>query len=68
MRMDAIMFIPLALPASSHILLRRRIQSLATKWFFFFSSSSSSSIGGAGRNPAYRTSAFEAVYTFNPVF
>jgi hypothetical protein len=32
----------------------------------FSSSSSSSSIGGAGRNPAYRNSAFEAVCTFNP--
>jgi hypothetical protein len=31
------------------------------------SSSSSSSVGGAGGNPAYRTSAFEAVCTFNPV-
>jgi hypothetical protein len=31
------------------------------------SSSSSSFIGEAGGNPAYRTSAFEAVCTFNPV-
>jgi hypothetical protein len=30
-------------------------------------SSSSSSIGGAGGNPAYRTSAFEAVCTLTPV-
>jgi hypothetical protein len=35
--------------------------------FFLLSSSSSSSIGRAGGNPAYRTSAFEAVCTFNPV-
>jgi hypothetical protein len=33
----------------------------------FGSSSSSSSVGGTGGNPAYRTSAFEAVCTFNPV-
>jgi hypothetical protein len=32
------------------------------------SSSSSSSICGAGRNPAYHTSAFEAVCTLTPVF
>jgi hypothetical protein len=31
------------------------------------SSSSSSSIGGAGGNPAYRTSAFDAVCAFNHV-
>jgi hypothetical protein len=36
-------------------------------FFFFFFSSSYSSICGAGGNPAYRTSAFEAVCTLTPV-
>jgi hypothetical protein len=42
--------------------------SLITKALFPLNASSSfSSIGGAGRNPAYRTSAFEAVCTLTPV-
>jgi hypothetical protein len=34
---------------------------------YLFSTSSSSSVCGAGGNPAFRTSAFEAVYTLTPV-
>jgi hypothetical protein len=36
-------------------------------YFFFFFFFSSSSMCGAGRNPAYRTSASEAVCTLTPI-